>query len=191
MKREFIKNLLPDIDEAVLDQIMNEHGNDIEAQKNTIGALTIERDGLSTQLNDAMSEIQSYKDMDIDGIKKAVGDWETKYNTDTKKLKDELAATEYNHSVKDAVASLKFSSESAKKAFIAELTAKKLPVQEGKLLGLEDYVKSYRESDPGAFMPEDDGKTPIFVRGGGSPILRTDAALRAAFGLTNTTDKKE
>ena len=34
MKREFITNLLPDIDKAVLDQIMAEHGKDIEGQKN-------------------------------------------------------------------------------------------------------------------------------------------------------------
>ena len=167
MKREFLTKLLPDAPKEVIDQIMNENGNDIEAQKNTISTLTTERDGLKTQLDTARSEIQSYKDMDIDGIKAKAADWEAKYNADTQKLKDDLAAAEYGHTVKDAVASLKFSSESAKKAFVADLTAKKLPVQEGKMLGFEDYVKSYRESDPGAFLPED-GKMPVFVRGGGN-----------------------
>lgn len=132
MKREFLTKLLPDALKEVIDQIMNENGKDIEAQKNTISTLTTERDGLKTQLDTAQAEIRSYKDMDIDGIKAKASEWEEKYKADTQKLRDDLAAAEYGHTVKDAVASLKFSSESAKKAFVADLTAKKLPVQEGK-----------------------------------------------------------
>lgn len=196
MKREFLEGL--DLGEGVklpksaIDAIMAENGRDIEAKNNTITALTTERDGLKTQLGDANATIQSYKDMDIDGIKAKAGEWETKYNTDTQALKDQLAAAEYGFAVKEAVAGLKFSSESAKKAFVADLTAKKLPLQEGKLLGLEDFAKTYKESDPDAFLPENDDKTPVVTRGGGGggTTLGADAALRAAFGLTNTTKKE-
>lgn len=196
MKREFLEGL--DLGEgkklpkSAIDAIMAENGRDIEAKNNTITALTTERDGLKTQLGDANATIQSYKDMDIDGIKAKAGEWETKYNTDTQALKDQLAAAEYGFAVKEAVAGLKFSSESAKKAFVADLTAKKLPLQEGKLLGLEDFAKTYKESDPDAFLPENDDKTPVVTRGGGGggTTLGADAALRAAFGLTNTTKKE-
>lgn len=196
MKREFLESL--DLGEGVklpksaIDAIMAENGRDIEAKNNTITTLTTERDGLQTQLNAANATIQSYKDMDIDGIKAKAGEWETKYNTDTQVLKDQLAATEYGFAVKEAVAGLKFSSESAKKAFVADLTAKKLPLQEGKLLGLEDFAKTYKESDPDAFLPENDEKTPVVTRGGGGggPTLGADAALRAAFGLPDTAKKE-
>lgn len=40
------------------------------------------------------------------------------------------------------------------KGVLSDLKAKKLPLQEGKLLGFDDYLKSYKESDPGAFAPE-------------------------------------
>lgn len=198
MKREFLEGLDLGLGEDVklsknaIDAIMAENGRDIEAKNNTITALTTERDGLKTQLGDANATIQSYKDMDIDGIKAKAGEWETKYNTDTQALKDQLAAAEYGFAVKEAVAGLKFSSESAKKAFVADLTAKKLPLQEGKLLGLEDFAKTYKESDPDAFLPENDDKTPVVTRGGGGggTTLGADAALRAAFGLTNTTKKE-
>lgn len=198
MKREFLEGLDLGLGEDVklsknaIDAIMEENGRDIEAKNNTITALTTERDGLKTQLGDANATIQSYKDMDIDGIKAKAGEWETKYNTDTQALKDQLAAAEYGFAVKEAVAGLKFSSESAKKAFVADLTAKKLPLQEGKLLGLEDFAKTYKESDPDAFLPENDDKTPVVTRGGGGggTTLGADAALRAAFGLTNTTKKE-
>ncbi len=185
MKREFITALLPDIDKSILDQIMAEHGRDIEAQKNTITTLTTERDGLKTQLGEANTALASFKDMDIDGIKSKAAELETKYATDTQALKEQLDAANYGFAVKEAVSGLKFSSESAKKAFVAELTAKKLPLQESKLLGLDDFAKTYKESDPGAFLPENDDKTPVVTRGGtgGGAAMTADAALRAAFGL--------
>lgn len=195
MKREFLEaievggNKLP---KEVVDQIMAENGKDIESHKNTIDNLKTERDGLKTQLETANEEIQSYKDMDIEGIKQKAGEWEQKYNTDTQALQDQLAEANYGFAVKEAVAGIKFSSESAKKAFVADLTEKKLPLQEGKLLGLEDFTKGYRESDPGAFVPENDDKTPVFSRGTGEyglPGGGADNALRAAMGLPPIENK--
>ena len=190
MKREFLEGL--DLDEgaklpkSAVDAIMAEYGKDFAEKDNTISTLTTERDGLKVQLNTANQTIQSYKDMDIDGIKQSAADWETKYNTDTQKLKDDLAAANYGFAVKEAVSGLKFTSESAKKAFIADLTEKKLALQDGKLLGLEDFTKAYQETDPGAFAPEDDDKTPVFTRGtgrapgqGGGQLSMKDAIAAA------------
>lgn len=196
MKREFLEGL--DLGEGVklpkaaIDAIMAEHGKDIEGQKTTITSLTTERDGLKTQLDAANTTIQSYKDLDIEGIKAKAGEWETKYNTETKALKDQLEAAKYAAAVKEATAGLKFSSTAAQKAFIADLTAKKLPLQEGKLLGLDDFTKTYRESDPDTFKAEGDDKTPVATRGGGTggANLGGVAALRAAFGLPDTTKKE-
>lgn len=189
MKRDFLENLdlgngvkLP---KAAIDAIMAENGKDIEAKNNQISTLTTERDSLKTQVEEANVAIQSYKDMDIEGIKVKAGEWEAKYNADTQALKDQLAAANYGFAVKEAVGGYKFSSEAARKAFLADLTAQKLPLQDGKLLGLDDFAKTYREADPAAFAPEGAGKMPIATRGtGGSGAgLGGDAALRAAFGL--------
>lgn len=156
--------------------------------KEKFTALETERDGLKTQLDTAAGEIKSYKDLDVDGIKQKAADWEIKYNTDTQALKDQLGAAEYGFAVQQAVSGVKFTSESAKKAFIADLTAKKLPLQEGKLLGLEDFRKEYATSDPGAFVTEDDDKTPVASKGGTGGNLTTESedALRAAMGLPPT-----
>lgn len=164
MKREFLANLDlgegAHLSDAAIEAIMAEHGRDITTNQNTIQTLTTERDGLKTQLDEANKTIKSYTDMDIDGIKKSAADWETKYNTDTKALKDQLDAANYGFGVERAVSGLKFTSEGAKKSFMADLTAKKLQLQDGKLLGLDDFVKTYKESDPGAFVKEDDGSDP-------------------------------
>lgn len=138
--------------------------------KDKFDAMQTERDTFRTQLETANTTIQSYKDMDIDGIKQSAKDWETKYNTDTQKLRDKLADMEYSHTVETAVAGLKFTSTAAKKAFVADLTAKKLTVQDGKLLGLDDFVNAYKQSDPSAFASEN--PVPQFVKPG-TPQQRT------------------
>ena len=37
---------------------------------------------------------------------------------------------------------------------MADLSAKKLPLQGDSLLGFDDFVKTYRENDPGAFAAD-------------------------------------
>lgn len=185
---EWLKEILGDgYSEDVDKQVSAEIGKRF-VSKNDFDTKNTELKGIKSQLDDANKTIQSYKDMDIEGVKKAASDWETKYNTDTQKLKDDLEAVKYGHAVEKAVSGLSFTSESAKKAFVSDLTAKQLKLEDGKLLGLEDFTKTYREADPGAFTPEDDGRTPVITRGGtgGNPMGGNDA-LRAAFGLS---DKK-
>ena len=193
MKREFLENL--DLGNGIklskenIETIMAEFGKTKTTLDNQINTLTTERDGLKTQLDAAGKEIQSYKDMDIDGIKNKVGEWETKYNNDTKALKDQLESANYNFAVKEAVSGLKFTSESAKKAFILDLTNKNLPLQDGKILGLEDFAKNYKEGDPGAFVSENDDKTPMWSRGAGVDAAPAPlSSLRAAMGLPDKKD---
>lgn len=133
-------------------------------------AMQTERDGLKTQLETANTTIQSYRDMDIDGIRQSAQEWEARYNTDTQALRDKLAAQEYAHTVESAVSGLKFTSAAAKKAFVSDLTARKLTVQDGKLLGLDDFVSAYKQSDPEAFVS--DQPAPAFVKPG-HPQART------------------
>lgn len=195
MKREFLETL--ELGEGVklpkeaVEAIMTEHGKTVQARDNTITALTTERDGLKSQLSEASATLQSYKDKDTDleGLKQKAADWEAKYNADTKALKDKLEETTYGFAVKEALAGYQFTSDSARRAFMADLTAKKLPLQEGKLLGLEEFTKAYQASDPAAFVPESADKIPTAVKGGtgtGS-ALGNDAALRAALGLSDNT----
>lgn len=139
--------------------------------------------GLKEQLNNANAEIQSYKDMDIDSIKQSVSDWENKYNKDTQELQDKLAQKDYEYKVKEKVSNLKFTSESAKKSFVADLIAKNLKLENDTILGFDDFVQTYKQTDPNAF--ESDKKPPQFSNGGnpGKLNLTGDEALRKAMGL--------
>ena len=136
--------------------LITEKDNKIEELSKKLDTVTTERDDFKTQLSNANTEIQSYKDMDVEGIKQKINDWETKYNEDTKALKEKLDKKDYDYKVKEKVSELKFTSESAKKAFISDLTDKGLKLENDNLLGFDDFLKSYKETDPGAFVPEED-----------------------------------
>lgn len=117
--------------------------------------------GLKEQLKTARDTIKSYEDMDIEAIKKSAKDWEEKYNTDTQALQNKLAEKDYETAIKDKTANLKFTSEGAKKSFIADLKAKELKLENGNILGFDDFVKGYKETDPKAF--ESDTPLPEFT----------------------------
>lgn len=107
-------------------------------------------------LDDANTTIQSYKDMDIDGIKQSAADWEQKYNTDTaalnKKIEDQ--ATEF--AAKEYMGKFKFTSPLVEKAAMTEFMAQGFKRgEDGKFLGADDFMSSMKESNPGAFVVEE------------------------------------
>lgn len=141
-------------------------------RREKLDALTAARDGLAGQLAEATAQMERFEGMDVDGIRAAADEWKAKYEAETAALKEQMAAAEYGFAVREATTGMQFTSDSARKAFTADLTAQKLPLQEGKLLGLDDFVKNYRESDPAAFMPA--GGVPTLVLGGGNQSPLTD-----------------
>lgn len=82
---------------------------------------------------------------------------------------------------------LKFSSESARKAFLTEAKAQNFAMKDGEILGFDDYVKAFKESDPSAILP-DGGMARFSASATGAPGQpanaheAANAAFRAAFG---------
>lgn len=89
------------------------------------------------------------------------------YNTAKADYEKQLAEQAYDFAIKENSAKLKFSSNSAKKAFMSDLKAKKLSMENGKILGFDDFVNAYKEQDAGAFItdnpnPKNDEPKPSF-----------------------------
>lgn len=72
MKREYLKSL--ELSEEIIDKIMDENGKDVEAVKNKYA----DYDNIKVQLKEANKQIENFKNMDIDKIKKAADDWKKK-----------------------------------------------------------------------------------------------------------------
>ena len=160
MKRDFLKGLA--LDDSVIDQIMDENGKDIQREKNAVNKVNQDREkykaeneGLKTQLSEANTQIQSFKEMDIDGIKASAEEWKTKYETDTKALNEKIAAKDYDYAIKDFMSNYKFIDDDVKETVINKFKAKEFKLEEGKFLGGEDFMKDYKENHKSLFVPDE------------------------------------
>lgn len=173
MKTEDLKAL--GLNDDQVQKVFAMNGTDMNDLKQQVTTLTTERDAARSQLGEANKKLEGYDP-----------EWRAKAEKAENDAKEQVAALQNDFAAQTAISAVKFSSESAKKAFLSDLKAKKLPLQEGKLLGFDDYLANYKKNDPGAFAPE--GGLPRMAAGtSGQPASPTaheqaNAALRAAFG---------
>ena len=179
MKKEELISL--GIEEEVAKQILVIHGKDIEKHKNQATKLSQDLENANEQvaaykgqLEEANAQIQSFNDMDIEGIRKSAEDWKTKHDNAVKELQEKMNAKEYEFAVKEYANQFNFTSDRIKNSIIGDLMAKEFKLEEGKLLGADDYMKQLRESEPTSFVvdePENEKPLPQFTKqtGNGTP----------------------
>jgi len=112
-----------------------------------------EYNALAEQLRNANETIQSYKDMDIDGIKKSVEDYKQKLE----KSESDRKAFEHKTRVSGFVKSLGLKDDIYEKHVTDLILEKELKFDGDKLIGGDDVVKQFREKYPDAFRPADTG----------------------------------
>ena len=173
--REFLKGL--ELDEETINTIMAEHGKLVTKDKEEIT-------NLKKQVEDANNEIKSYKDMDIEGIKKSADDWETKYN-DLVKSQNEAKEKSIREERTNAFFNgVEFASESAKAGVIAQFNEKdfKYDEKEQKFQGASEWLEELKKNDVGAF--KSDVANPRFTTTVTPPTnSSTNDEIRKAMGL--------
>ena len=140
--------------------------------KDKFDAKETELKGIRKQLDDANTQIKSFEDQDVDGIKQKVADWEKKYNTDTQALKDQMAAQNRSHAEDMFLAGYKFTSKAARKGVLDELRSKQFQLDEkGTFLGAKEFMSSLREDEDykGAFVTENSSGDTNQGNGGTNP----------------------
>lgn len=106
-------------------------------------------------------------------------DWKQKTEQAQQKAEQQIAELKSRYAEANAAAGLPFTSMGARKAFLADLAAKKLPVQQdGTLEGFDSYLELYKKNDPGAFATE--GGYPN-VKDGGDPRHNPTGSTREQF----------
>lgn len=144
-------------------------GNYVSKQKydNEIG----QRDSQITTLNETITQRDAdlknlqttLKDAgDIEAMKKAskdLSELQKKYDKDTKAYKEQLSQQEYEFAVKEFANSKDFTSKAAKRDFVQSMLAKDLKIEEGRIIGAEDFVELYSKDNADAFViPNNDPK---------------------------------
>lgn len=141
-------------DAETVKAITEAYAADIKAEQDT--AATIQK-----SLDTANATIQSYKDMDIDGIKASVEDYKQKLEQSEKDRK----AFEYQTKLGQYVKTLGLRDEIYEQYVARLLTEKGLQFDGDKLVGADDVLKPFRESHADAFQPTEPikpfmGRTP-------------------------------
>ena len=123
---------------------------------------------LENQLKETNDKVQELSKVDTEELKQQIENLQKKYEEDTKALNSKYEAREYDIKLNDYAKDLKFSSNSARKSFMSDLKAKELKFEEDKLVGFDDFVNSYKESDPSAFIEEKKEEPSVTVNTGDS-----------------------
>ena len=134
MKREFLKEL--GLTDEQIDKIMAENGKDIAREQEKTGEKDKEIELIGSQLKEANKTIKSYKDMDIDGIKKSANEWETK----AKQLEKEKVVLKNDYALKSAIDN----ANSIDGDLLMKIINKEdLKFQDDKIIGLDEQIKEF------------------------------------------------
>ena len=128
--------------EAERDNLQAKYDTDI-AQRDT------DLNDLKQKLADAGTDAETLKNLqsELDTL-------QTNYTNAQDDYKKALDKQAYEFAIKEKTNSLQFTSASAKKAFLSDALAKNLTMDNGNILGFDDFVNAYKEQDAGAFIAE-------------------------------------
>ena len=106
-----------------------------------------------TQLTTANETIKGFKDLDVEGLKKGVADWETKYKADTTALKEKLINQTKSSTIEIALLGAKAKNTKAVKALLDQ---EKISLDGDNLLGIGEQLEAIKKDNAFLF---DDGKS--------------------------------
>lgn len=130
-------------DEETVNKIVTEYGNDIKTEKDAAAAV-------QAQLQEANTQIESFKSMDVEAIKKSAEDWEAKY----KQSEADRAAFEHRTKVSGLVKGLKLKDSIYEDYLTNSLIEKQLKFEGDKLIGGDDVINAFKEAHPDAFVTD-------------------------------------
>ena len=126
--------------------LLNQQVTDLQSQ------LT-QRDTDITNLREALTAAQADATK-LGDAQRALTEMQTRYTTEKQQFEDKLSGQAYEFAVRERVNGLNFSSKAAKSAFMKSAIEKKFAMENGNLLGFDDYVTQYKAEDSGAFAQE-------------------------------------
>lgn len=150
--------------------------------KDKFDAKVTELSGVKEQLTAANATIQSYKDMDIDGIKKSAAEWQQKYETDTKSLKEKLDAQATEFAARTYLSGYQYTDDLVKDAIYDKFMAKGFKRSEdGKFEGADSWMEEMKKNYPGSFAASDPAADPAGTPpvGSGTPAPNSPSGTPA------------
>lgn len=135
--------------------VMSENGKDLKKLQKEVDNLTTERDNFKERTETAEETLKGFEGKDFDTITKERDEWKKKAEDAEKEYSAKEAEREKSELLKEAFADIEFTSESAKKAIMAQI-AENVSVKNGKLIGFNDLLEDAKKNDASAFVSKKD-----------------------------------
>lgn len=150
MKREFLKDL--GLEQEIINKILAENGKDIEGLKATNATLTTELNSVKDQLSEANNQIDRFKTLDYDGVKKEASEWKAKAEAAEKDANNKITILKRDYAIDGALAKAKAKNTKAVKAL---LNLDAVTLSDNGLLGLDEQLSKVKEENAYLFDAED------------------------------------
>ena len=124
-----------------------------EVEKKT-SKLESERDSWKERAENAEETLKGFEGQDFDTITKERDEWKKKAEDAEKEYSAKEAEREKQELLKEAFADIEFTSESAKKAIMAQIS-ENVSVKNGKLIGFNDLLEDAKKNDASAFVDKE------------------------------------
>lgn len=191
---EIMKSLgieVPSDKESDLNKAVAENYKTIVEYEKKIGKLEAERDHEKERADKSEETLKGFEGIDPAKMSEEIEKYKAQAEQAKADYEKQIADRDYADLVDKAVASLKFTSNSAKKAFIAELNSDKLKVKNNTLIGFDDFVKAYKESDADAFSIEDVKPTAKFTQAMPTQTKDTTVTKESIMSITDRAERRK
>ena len=152
MKTEELK--AQGLTEEQISFVMAENGKDLKKLQKENDNLSADRDTWKEKAEAAETMLKGFEGVDLETMQKELSDWKQKATEAEKKAQEQIYERDFADALKTEFEGIKFSSEAAKRAIMAEVKEAGLKLKDGKILGLNDLISQMKEKDASAFIDE-------------------------------------
>lgn len=146
---------IPEDKQADVKKALSEHYKNAGEVSKTLSKVEGERDNWKSRAETAEATLKKFDGIDPDNIKTELDTWKQKAADAEKDFNDKIYERDFADALKSALEDVKFSSEAAKKAVMADIKAAGLKLKDGKILGLNDLLEQMKKDDASAFVDDD------------------------------------
>ena len=152
MKTEELK--AQGLTEEQISFVMAENGKDLKKLQKENDNLTSDRDTWKEKAEAAETTLKGFEGVDLETMQKELSGWKQKAIEAEKSAQAQLYERDFADALKTEFEGIKFSSEAAKRAIMAEVKEAGLKLKDGKILGLNDLIGQMKEKDASAFVDD-------------------------------------
>ena len=147
--KQFNVEVTPEMEKAFSGDFLSE----LEVEKK-LNKAERDRDDWKKRAETAEETLKGFEGKDFDTITKERDEWKKKAEDAEKDYAAKEAEREKKELLKEAFAEIEFTSESAKKAIMAQIE-ENVSVKNGKLIGFNDLLEDARKNDASAFVDKE------------------------------------